>query len=75
MRLPAAFRIENPQSVQLRHLKGEQVIGEDPRELGIKVQRIAFCGPDKLQYSVFKVLDFTEKGGGHVPYGRELDTT
>jgi hypothetical protein len=59
------FHIENPQSTQLQAtLKGEQVIGEDPRELGIKVQRITFAGTDQLKYTLRQTVDFREKGRG-----------
>ena len=59
------FQIKNPQSTQLQAtLKGEQTIGEDPRELGVKVQRITIAGTDQLRYSLGDTLDFTEKGHG-----------
>jgi hypothetical protein len=59
------FRVENPQSTQLHAtLKGEQVIGEDPRELGIKVQRITFASTDQLKYTLRQAIDFREKGSG-----------
>ena len=59
------FHIENPQSAQLQAtLKGEQVIGEDPRDLGIKVQRITFAGTDRLKYTLRQAIDFRERGSG-----------
>lgn len=59
------YRIDNPQSAQLQaNLKGETLIGEDPRELGIKVQRITFAGTDRLQCAFGSTIDFTEKGCG-----------
>jgi hypothetical protein len=59
------FHVENPQSAQLQAtLKGEQTIGEDPRELGIKIQRITFAGTDRLKYTLRQAVDFGEKGSG-----------
>jgi hypothetical protein len=59
------FHIENPQSTQLQAtLKGEQTIGEDPRELGVKIQRITFTGTNRLRYTLCDVLDFRDKGHG-----------
>ncbi len=59
------FHVENPQSTQrAAEARGEQVIGEDPRELGIKIQRIEFASKDRLRYSLGKALDFTENGEG-----------
>ena len=59
------FHVENPQSTErAAKARGEPVIGEDPRELGIKVQRIEFASKDRLRYSLGKKLDFTENGEG-----------
>jgi hypothetical protein len=59
------FHVENPQSTQrAAEAQGQQVIGEDPRELGIKIQRIEFASKDRLRYSLGKTLDFTENGEG-----------
>jgi hypothetical protein len=59
------FHVENPQSTQrAAEARGEQVIGEDPRELGIKIQRIEFASKDRLRYSLGKALDFTANGEG-----------
>jgi hypothetical protein len=59
------FHVENPQSTErAAKARGEPVIGEDPRELGIKVQRIEFASKDRLRYSLGKKLDFTESGEG-----------
>jgi hypothetical protein len=59
------FHVENPQSTgRAAKARGEQVIGEDPRELGIKVQRIEFASKDRLRYSLGTTLDFTENGEG-----------
>ena len=59
------FHIENPQSAeQAAKAQGRQVIGEDPRELGIKIQRVEFASTDHLRYSLGKTLDFTENGEG-----------
>jgi hypothetical protein len=59
------FHVENPQSTQrAAKAQGQQVIGEDPRELGIKIQRVEFASKDRLLYSLDKKLDFTENGEG-----------
>jgi hypothetical protein len=44
--------------------RGQQTIGEDPRELGIKVSRITFAGTERIKYGLAKTVDFTEKGEG-----------
>jgi hypothetical protein len=60
-----AFEIENPQSAHLMATrKGRQVIGEDPRELGVRIQRVSFSGVDRLGYSLRSVIDFTKRGTG-----------
>jgi hypothetical protein len=59
------FHIENPQSAQrAAKARGEQVVGDDPRELGIEIQRIEFASKNRLRYSIGKALDFTENGEG-----------
>ncbi len=59
------FHVENPQSPErFARLAGEQIINEDPRELGIKIQQITFTGADQLRYVPLETLDFTEKGKG-----------
>jgi hypothetical protein len=59
------FHVENPQSTErAAKARGEQVVGEDPRELGIKIQRIEFASKDRLRYILNTPLDFTENGGG-----------
>ena len=59
------FHVENPQSTErAAKARGQQVIGEDPRELGIKIQRVEFASKDRLRYSLGKTLDFTENGEG-----------
>jgi len=59
------FEIENPQSAdRYARAKGQQIIGEDPRELGVKIQKIDFASADRLRYSLGQSLDFTEKGDG-----------
>jgi hypothetical protein len=59
------FHVENPQSTEREaKARGEQVISEDPRELGIRVQRVEFVSPDRLRYSLGTTLDFTENGAG-----------
>lgn len=59
------FHVEHPQSAE-RYAKatGQQLVGEDPRELGIKIQRITFTGADRLRYSPLESLDFTKEGEG-----------
>jgi len=59
------FFIPNPQSAdRYARSKGQQVIGEDPRELGVKIQKIDFTSADRLRYSLLQTLDFTETGDG-----------
>jgi hypothetical protein len=59
------FRVENPQSTQrAAEARGELVVGEDPRELGIKIQRIEFASKDRLRYSLGTPLDFAATGTG-----------
>ena len=59
------FHVENPQPVErAARAAGEKLIGEDPRELGVKIQRISFTGPERLKYSQPGALDFTESGEG-----------
>ena len=51
------FHVENPQSTErAARAEGEQVIGEDPRELGIKIQRVEFASKDRLRYSLGRRL-------------------
>jgi hypothetical protein len=57
--------VENPQSAErAAKAEGQRVIGEDPREMGIKIQRVAFASKDRLRYSLGTTLDFTETGEG-----------
>src|ERR1039458_2343100 len=59
------FHVEKPQSSQRgAEPRGERVVGEDPRELGIRIQRVEFASKDRLRYSLGKALDFTENGAG-----------
>jgi hypothetical protein len=59
------FVVENPQSAdRVARARGQQVIGEDPRELGVKIQKIEFSGPERIRYSLGDALDFTETGAG-----------
>jgi hypothetical protein len=59
------FHVENPQSTErAARAQGQQVIGEDPRELGIKIQRVEFASKDRWRYSLGEKLDFTENGEG-----------
>jgi hypothetical protein len=61
-----AFHIENPQSAHAHAMHhGQQVIGEDPRELGVKIQRITMSA-DHVRYSPGDELTFTDQGKGPV---------
>jgi acyl dehydratase len=57
------FHVENPQSAERAAIaEGQQVIGEDPREMGIKIQRVEFTSKDRLRYSLGTTLDFMDAG-------------
>ena len=59
------LQIENPQSPQqMAEARGEQIVNEDPRELGVKVQTVTFLDTSRLKYSPDTQLDFTETGKG-----------
>ncbi len=59
------LHVENPQSAQrVADALGQKTIGHDPRELGIKVQQVAFTNKDPWRYSLNQTLDFTEQGKG-----------
>jgi hypothetical protein len=59
------FVVENPQSAdRIARARGQQLIGEDPRELSVKIQKIEFSGPERLQYGIGDSLAFTESGTG-----------
>jgi len=59
------LQIENPTSPQrLAESRGERIVNEDPRELGIKVQSVAFLDTSRLKYSLGDALGFTEIGKG-----------
>jgi len=59
------LHVENPQPTEREaKAQGQQVIGEDPRELGIKVQRVEFASKDRLRYTLGRTLDLTENGEG-----------
>jgi hypothetical protein len=61
------FHVENPQSAErAAKAEGQQVIGEDPREMGIKIQRVEFASKDRLRYSLGTTLDFTDEGNSMV---------
>jgi hypothetical protein len=64
------FHVENPQSTQrAARAQGQPVIGEDPRELGIKIQRVDFASGDLLRYSLGKTLDLTDGGNSIASVG------
>ena len=66
------FHVENPQSTQrAAEARGEQLIGEDPRELGIKIQRVEFAPKDRLRYSLGKTIDLTD-GGNSIALAGDL---
>uniref|UniRef100_Q02BJ9 Uncharacterized protein n=1 Tax=Solibacter usitatus (strain Ellin6076) TaxID=234267 RepID=Q02BJ9_SOLUE len=59
------LNVENPSSAQLvADAMGQKTVGQDPRELGIKVQQITFTNKDPWRYSLGETLDFTERGRG-----------
>ena len=61
------FHVENPQSAaRAARALGQQVIGDDPRMLGFKVQRLAFHGFERLRYSPGETLEFTARATGAV---------
>jgi hypothetical protein len=61
------FHVENPQSAaRVAKAQGQQVIGDDPRMLGFKVQRILFQSCERLRYTPGQTLDFTTRGSGAV---------
>jgi len=59
------IHVENPQSPQkLAEARGERIVNEDPRELGVKVQTVTFLGTDQLKHSLGETLSFVEGGKG-----------
>jgi hypothetical protein len=59
------LQIENPQSVQaVVDATGQLQIGENPQELGIRVQSISFASNDILKLPLGTIIDFTENGRG-----------
>jgi len=59
------FHVENPQSAaRAARARGLQVVDDDPRMLGIKVQRIDIHSLDRLRYSPGEALDMTARGSG-----------
>ena len=66
------FHVENPQSTErAAEARGEQLIGEDPRELGIKIQRVEFASKDRLRYPLGKTIDLTD-GGNSIALAGDL---
>ena len=59
------FKIENPQSYAAvaRH-RGDEMIGEDPRELSIKIHNLSLHGIEDIHYHLGSPIDFTDKGRG-----------
>jgi len=61
------LEIENPQSVQeVIDATGQFRIGDDPQQLGVRVQSISFASIDVLRLKIGHTLDFTDKGNGAV---------
>ena len=59
------LRIEHPQSPEaVARARGDKIVNEDPRELGIKVQNVRFTAKNSLHYAFGETLDFTENGSG-----------
>ncbi len=59
------FVAENPQSFErVARASGQQIVGSDPRELSIKVQRIAFDTVDHLTCPIGNEVDFRQGGSG-----------
>jgi hypothetical protein len=59
------LQIENPQSPQrIAEARGDRIVNDDPRELGVKMQNVTFLDTDRLKYSLGDTLDFTETGKG-----------
>lgn len=59
------FRAENPQSAERgARARGERLVGEDPRELSIKIQRLTFESIHRLDCALGTTVDFTENGQG-----------
>jgi hypothetical protein len=58
------FHIENPQSPQIHAPWSGHDPGADPRELGVKVQRVTFAAMDRLNYQVGESVDFRDAGAG-----------
>ncbi len=59
------FHVETPQSAaRVAVSQGVQVIGDDPRMLGFKVQRIIFLSGERRLYNPGQTLDFTAGGTG-----------
>jgi hypothetical protein len=59
------FHVRNPQSAaRVAKAQGQQVIGDDPRMLGFKVQRLVFRSLDRLRYNPGQTLEFTTHGTG-----------
>jgi hypothetical protein len=59
------FHVENPQSAaRAAKAQGQRVVGDDPRMLGFKVQRIVFYSRERLRYKPGETLEFTASGTG-----------
>jgi hypothetical protein len=61
------FHVENPQSAaRAAKALGQQVVGDDPRMLGFKVQRLEFHSFERLRYNPGETLEFTARATGAV---------
>ena len=61
------LEIENPKSVQkVIDATGQFCIGEDPQELGVRVQTVSFASTDSLKVALGQTVDFTDAGKGNV---------
>jgi hypothetical protein len=59
------LEIENPQSVQrVVDATGEFCIGENPQELGVRLQTIRFDSTESFKVTLGRQIDFTETGRG-----------
>jgi len=57
------FHVLNPQSAaRAARARGQQVVDDDPRMLGFKVQRIELYSRERLRYNPGETLEFTALG-------------
>jgi hypothetical protein len=59
------LEIENPQCVQdVIDATGKFRIGEDPEDLGVRLQSVRFASKESLKAVLGRIIDFTNKGTG-----------